>query len=457
MTPDVSPAKEAPKLSSKIPGLPLLGHALAVMKDPLQFSLRAQEHFPELCQLNVGPRKLHLIFHPDHIRHVLQKNSKNYNKDTFITDSLKVMLGDGLLTSDGQEWHKNRRMVQPVFHFQRLRNHFPIVLQSARKLAQDWKQRSQSATADYNISDELMKLTLGIISQVTLGEDLSHYSEQVDSEFPFITKQIYTRSMNLWNPPLKCPFPSNKRLLKIRGDLDQIIYSLIEKRKTQSDLGHDLLGMLLRAQDEQTGLGLSMKQIRDEVMTIFLAGHETTANSLMWFFYLMHMNPEIDQKLTKELQNVEAKEAADFEKLPYLHACIQESMRVYPAGWSLVRRSIGEDRLGDYRIPPKSYLIIFPYATHKHRDFWTDPMQFKPERFLDESAEKTRHKFSFFPFGGGPRICIGQPLAQMMIEGILYEILRMVRLELSPTCKVVEKPETTLGMKNPLIMRLHSR
>ena len=438
------PTIKPPRLSDAYPGLPLLGHALEVKKNPLAFCLKAQSHFPEICTAHLGPMNVHLVFHPNLVQEVLQRKSASFDKDTFITDSLKTVLGKGLLTNDGDDWLKQRKMAQPVFHFQRMRDHEEEIFKGVAETTKDWN-------GDLNLSEELMKLTLKVISEMTLGEDLGHYAEEVDREFPFLVETVYQRAVGVFNLPLWLPTPRSSRFHRIVANLDRIIFSLIKKRRGENLSGrNDLLSKLLQIQDSENGQGLSEKQIRDEVMTIFLAGHETTANSLMWIFYLIISHPEWESKILAEAATGTAEPLV-------LRAVIEEAMRLYPAGWSVVRRAENDVVIGNYQIRAGELLTIFSFATHRHPEFWKDPETFDPQRFLDPKAIEERHKFAYFPFGGGPRVCIGKHLALFMIERIVTKILQSKKLSLIDAAPPIPLAVTTLGMKDPLHVRVEAR
>jgi cytochrome P450 len=435
---------KSPPLAQQIPENKLLGHALHIRKDVLGFALRAQEHFPEICQSRLGPMKVHLVFHPDLVQDVLQRKSASFNKDTFITTSLKTVLGNGLLTNDGPSWHKQRKMSQPVFHFQRMRESEQMIREKISETIAQWK-------GPLNLSEALMKMTLRIISQMTLGEDLGVYAEEVDRDFPFLVNTVYKRAVGVVNFPLLLPTPANLKFRRIIRGLDQIILGLIEKRKKE-DLSKrdDLLSRLLLIRDEESGSGLSPTQIRDEVMTIFLAGHETTANSLMWFFYLMAQHPDWESRIIEESRSGATEPVI-------LRAVMSEVMRLYPAGWSVVRRAGENVQIGNYEIAQGDLLTVFSYATHRHPAFWKNAEQFDPSRFLDEGEGVKNHKFAYFPFGGGPRICIGKHLALFMMERIVSQILPEKRLLLETQKPVEAHPVTTLGMKESLFVRVEKR
>ncbi len=406
--------------------------------------MRAQTEFPEICSARLGPVKVHMVFHPDLVQEVLVRKNSSFNKDTFITDSLKVVLGNGLLTNDGESWVKQRKMAQPVFHFQRMREQEKTIFEKIGECTSLWGDR-------INLSEELMTLTLKIISEMTLGEDLGRYAHAVDRDFPFLVGQVYQRAVAVVNLPLWLPTPSNIKFRRIIRDLDKIIQTLIEDRKNaDTSQRDDLLSKLIRLKDENEASGLSDRQIRDEVMTIFLAGHETTANSLMWMFYLLAKHPEWERRILEEIES-------GVEDTVVLRACLSEAMRLYPAGWSLVRRAKENVEIGKYQINKGDLLTLFSYATQRHPDFWKDAEKFDPNRYLSDGEGVVNHKFAYFPFGGGPRICIGKHLALFMMERILSGILKTHRFKLLEGEEPVAHPVTTLGMRDPLFVQVEKR
>jgi len=392
-----------------------------------------------------------LVFHPDGVRHVLQENHFNYRKGGISNKSLSRTLGNGLLTNNGDSWLHQRRLIQPAFHRERLAAFGRLMTESA--LA--WiEEESLDTRQPLDLFQEMSGLTLSIVGKALFGTDMLAHKERVLQATTTINQLL---AQSFYVPGLlSLPTPQRHRLYEARNTVYTIVDELIAKRR-QASTENDLLTMLLQARDEKTGEGMTDQQVRDEVLTLMVAGHETTTNALCWTFLLLSQHPHIESRLREEYQQVLGGRAAQMEDLPQLklsRMVLEESMRLYPPAWAFARSAIAEDEINGYIIPKGAYVLVFPATTHRHPDFWERPDVFDPERF---SPERTagRHRFAYFPFGGGPRVCIGNQFALIEAQLILATVLSRCQFRLLPGANVVPEPLITLRPRGKLLMTIH--
>jgi len=413
----------------------------------------AAEH-GDIAHFRVGPQHLYLFNHPDLIRDVLVTNQKNFRKSRGL-ERAKRLLGEGLLTSEGEFHLRQRRLAQPAFHRARIASYGATMTDYSSQLQSSWEDRS---TVD--VHQQMMRLTLGIVSKTL-------FDAHVDGEASEIGDALTTafESFNLAMLPFteyldKLPIPAARRFNAARARLDGTIYRMIdERRRIGGDRG-DLLSMLLTATDsEGDGRGMDDTQLRDEALTIFLAGHETTANALTWTWYLLSQNPAVEARLHAEIDAAvpgRMPEFDDLPALPYTRMVLAESMRLYPPAWAIGRRAISAFELRGYTVPKKSVVLMSQYLMHRDPRYFPDPERFDPGRWTSE-AQALRPKFSYFPFGGGTRVCIGEQFAWM--EGILLiaSIAQNWRLRLAPAHRVEVQPLITLRPRYGMTMSLERR
>ncbi len=388
------------------------GDLPSIQRDPLTTFLRGREKYGDVVRYRGGPYYAYLVSHPEAIKHVLQDNNQNYRKG-FSYEILKPVLGLGLLTNEGDSWLMQRRLAQPAFHRGRIARTSDVMVDSAERLLRRWDERAEPE-APVEVLSEMTRLTLEIVSRTLLGTDAAHSAGDVGAAVGALQAHVNYRATHLFSLGERWPTPRNRRFHRWLRLLDGVVYRIIEehrgissfdKVRTQpgpsprgegSERGEasfggrdDLLSMLLEARDAESGEGMSDRQIRDEVMTIFLAGHETTANALTWTWYLLSQNPEAEARLHEEVDRALGGRAPSFEDLralPYTRMVIEESMRLYPPAWAVGRFAVGDDEVGGYRIPAKSQLVMSSYVTHRHPEFWERPGVFDPERFAPERA-----------------------------------------------------------------------
>jgi cytochrome P450 len=419
--------KPTPLLASAVKGVPIFGHTFAALSNVLELAMSAQKAFPRMCLANLGFKRTWLVFHPDLVAQILVKNANHFDKETAITTSIRSVLGRGLLSSEGDQWRSDRRMLQPLFSPQHMREKLPDL---ERIAADEVAKLASLSGQSIDLVSTLMRIALRLMSEIVLGEDLSFLSQQVDREFMRLTEIVYSRAMT-GNWPLGIPLPSHFELKKIRRHYDSIIGEIIERRRTAATSSNDknLLNLLFAARDVESGATLSSVEIKDQVMTFFLAGHETTAHALLWSMYELSRHP---------LNGASVR------------AFVNETMRLHPPAWSMMRHCIHDTEVDGHLVKKNDLVVVFQYATHRHPDFWPDPERFDPLRFEGEAAQASRHKFAYFPFGAGPRNCIGQHLAQASVEIFLTAFVRSLRIKSIIPSKIDAHAKTTLGLKGPI-------
>jgi cytochrome P450 len=425
-------------------------------RDPwgLLFKL-TQEYGPLVCfQFLAWP--LYLITHPDHIKYILQENYLQYNKDVFDYQLLKHFLGNGLLTNEGDSWLRQRRLMQPAFHRQRIAAFGKLMTETTLAHMQRWKPFTQSNTP-LDMAVEMMRLTLHIVCKALFSVDVTDEADTIGSAFSVVNRHLAQRSSSPL--PLSLPVPGNLRFRSAVHALDKVVHEIIRQHREQKMETDDVLSMLLQTRDEETGEGMNDQQLHDEVITLLLAGHETTANALSWTWYLLSQHPEVEQQLHHELKEVlsgRLPTSEDLPRLPYTQMVIQESIRLYPPSWIISRNAVAEDAIGGYAIPAHAPILLLPYVTHRHPAFWQDPERFDPERFTPEQIA-TRPRYAYVPFGGGPRQCIGNTFAMTEAQLILATVAQQYRVALVPGQVISPEPLITLRPRNGLFMTLQRR
>ncbi len=433
-------------------GLPLLGSMLQAKEDPLEFAGELLQEYGDIVHFKIGYYAGYLLNHPDYIRQVLVTNYSNYSKDNYNYEKLRPVLGNGLITSDGDHWRHHRQVMQPAFSRKRLGQLCEVTANITRDRVDQWFEYA-AKSLPVNMSQELEKLTLQVVTESLFGTDATSSMDAIRETFSILNEDIAYRFKNVFVPPLWVPTKRNRVFSQARDTLDQIVYKIIDSRRGKAESRNDLLGNLLAAQKEQSDpKQFTDRQIRDEVMTLLLAGHETTANLLMWTFYLISRHPEVEQKVRMELDSVLDGRDPAFEDLPdlvYTKMVLQESLRLFPPVWIISRKAVRSDRIGGYDIPEGSTVTVCLYTLHRHPDFWEAPGQFQPERFAPERSED-RPQYAYLPFGGGPRSCIGKHFAMMEAQIIMAIIFRRFRLNRVSDYPVDPEPLVTLRPEEDL-------
>jgi cytochrome P450 len=437
-------------------GLPLLGSLVDfVWGDPIRTVLDALREHGDVVRFRFGPYHFYVVNHPDHIRHVLQENRQNYVK-SINYETLVPVLGRGLLTNEGERWLRQRRLIQPGFHRQRIAGLATEMTTQTAAMLTHWQQYEASGEA-FDVAQEMMRLTFAIVGRTLFSVDLSGEAEAIGPALTVALEWANDRTVQLVRLPLSVPTPANRRVLRAIETLDAMVFRIIEERRRRPAGGHDLLSMLLEARDERTGEGMSDQQLRDEVMTLVLAGHETTANALTWTLYLLSKHPTVARRLRAEVVGVLGERVPtsdDLPQLPYTLRVIEEALRLYPPAWWIERQSVRADEIGEYSIEPQAFVAIVPYAMHRHPTYWDNPEGFDPDRFAPERAAD-RPKFAYLPFGGGPRQCIGNGFALMEAQLVLAMLMQHYRLDLVPGHPVEPEPLVTLRARHGVRVTAH--
>jgi len=445
-----------PRAAPMPPGDPVIGHTRVFQDDPLHQFTRWAATYGDAVSLRIPGVDFALVLHPDGVKHVLQTNAKNYSKQTRGYEKMRLFLGNGLVTSEGEFWKRQRRIAAPAFHRQRIEGFAGAMTRATADMLARW---GAEGLAERDIDREMMALTMRIASETLLGKDLSGEADAVGDALTFLTLNTNARIIRLVDPPLSWPTPENRRYLAAIKSVDDILAVLLEERRRSPGEHHDLLAMLMEAKDEETGEGMTDAQLRDEAITIFAAGHETTSNALAWTFLLLARHPEVAQRMYAEVDSVlgdRTPTLADLPAMPFTKNVIQESMRLYPPAWITGRRAEGDDEVCGYRVAKGTQVLVSQWATHRHPKFWEDPEAFDPDRFTPARSEG-RPQFAYFPFGAGPRICIGNTFAMMEAQLILAMVSQKYRLELSPGAHVEPERGITLRPGPALPMRLRPR
>jgi cytochrome P450 len=433
------------------------GNLPELQRDPLGTFMRDRLRFGDVVRYRGGIWYAYLVSHPEDIKHVLQDNNQNYHKG-FSYQILKPVLGNGLLTNEDDSWLTQRRLAQPAFHRARIERISGLMADSIDRLLRRWDERPEKGNP-VEVLGEMTRLTLEIVSRTLLGAEVGAQADSVGRAVADLQAHVNYRATHLFSLTEKWPTPRNRRFHKRLKLLNGVVYGIIESHRAGGGSKDDLLSMLLQARDADTGAGMDDKQLRDEIMTVFLAGHETTANALTWTWFLLSRNPEAEGRLHDELDRVLAGRApsfADLRALPYTRMVLEESLRLYPPAWAIGRFALHDDETGGYRIPAESQLIMSSYVTHRHPDFWQRPDVFDPERFAPERASG-RPRFAYFPFGGGPRQCIGADFAMIEAQLALASIAQRYTLRLVPGHKVEPEPLVTLRPRHGMMMYLRRR
>ena len=432
---------------------PFLGVLPHFRKDPTGYLQSVAREHGDLAYMRLGPQHAYVVSRPEWIRDILVTHQSNFVKSR-ILERAKVLLGEGLLTSEGDFHTRQRRLVQPAFHRERLIRYAADMVACAETARKQWRDG-----AEFDMHREMTRLTLAIVGRTLFSADVSSEADQIGAAMHQILNLFDTLLLPFFNLLQKLPLPSVRRFEKARDQLDAIVYGMIaERRKSGTDKG-DLLSMLLLAQDEDDHAGMTDKQVHDEALTLLVAGHETTANALTWTWYLLSQNPQVEARMHAELDAVLGGRSPAFDdvpQLPYTTGVFSESLRLYPPAWALGRRALADYEIGGYTVPKGSILLMSPWVMHRDARYWPDPDRMDPLRWTAEEAEK-RPKFAYFPFGGGARVCIGERFAWAEGVLVLATLAQHWKMRLVPGHPVATQAVITLrprhGMKMTLIKR----
>jgi cytochrome P450 len=433
----------------------LQGNLPEFKDDPLQFLINQSNQYGEISRFRFGPfQQVYFVNDPVLIKEVLVTKQKSFIKSRDI-QMLKTVVGEGLLTSEKEVHMKQRRLIQPAFKKTHIAQYAQDMINTTSSYIEDWNNGEKRS-----ITNEMMNIALGIITKTMFSMDVGEEAKRIEAPMEAVMKLGVKRMRSLITIPLWIPTTNNRKLKRAVKELDDVLFSIIKERRMEPSEHTDLLGILMQAKDEENGLGMTDKQLRDELMTIFLAGHETTANLLSWTFYLLSQHPEVDEKLytiIEELTQGKPITPELYPQLTYAQHIISESMRLYPPAY-VIGRQVEEDiEIGPYQMRKGDMVLISQYVMHRNPTYYDNAEVFIPERFEDNFI-KTLPSYAYFPFGGGPRVCIGNHFAMMEATLALATIVQKYRLTISADHHTVKpQPLVTLRPKRGLYMTLNNR
>jgi cytochrome P450 len=449
-----TPAIEAPGPR----GYPLVGVLPKILGNPLQFLSESMLDHREIMRLNLGLGSVYMVNHPDLVELVLKDHHRSYEKGN-MWQPIKLLIGDGLPVAEGEQWRKQRRLMQPAFHHQYITNMLDSMNSAIEEGLQHWSTLADTGQP-IDVLEEMLHIGLDLIFKTMFTTSITEdEAVLLNKEFTLIARLVMYRMWTFFLP-VWVPRPGDKRFAEGVKAADEIVYRVIKRRRDSGEDTGDLLSMLMAARDEETGEPMTDVQLRDEIITIMTAGHETVAIAMGWLWYLLSQHPEIEEKVYQEassvLQGRPTATLADLGKMPYGKMVIQESMRLYPPVWPIPRVAVSDDQLGPYHIPAGSMVVVSPYVVHRNPDFWPEPEKFDPERFTPEQIA-SRPRYAYLPFGGGPRICIGNSFAMMQAQLALAMVVQRYKLQLVPGHKVVPAASATTKPLYGLPMLLTKR
>ena len=435
-------------------GSPIMGVMREFNRDSLGFIERCARDHGDVVWMRFLYVPALFLYHPNDIEYVLSTNSKNFIKSMSLRSNFfQRLVGNGLVTSQGEEWKRQRRLSQPAFHRDRIATYASTMVEYTQRLISSWQG---GETRD--IHRDMMRLTLEIVVRCLFSADVSNDVDEVGTTLKELVKPFASQATLKWILNNRLPTPYHFRFHALAAKIDKIVYRIIaDRRATERDEG-DLLSMLLAAHDED-GSQMSDRQLRDEVITLFLAGHETTALTLAWAWYLIGKHREAEEKFHAELDEVlgdRKPEMTDLPRLRYTEQIAKESLRLYPPAYGLGREAIDDCEIGGYRIPKGTQVFMFQWATQRDPRFYDEPLEFKPERWTDEFIGRLP-KYAYFPFGHGPRACIGASFAMMEIILVLATMGQKFRLELVRDHPVSILPAMSLRPKEGIQVRIERR
>lgn len=432
---------------------PMWGNLRAFRQDALATIEQARQA-GDLVRWRFGPLWFYQANDPDLIKEVLVRKASDFHKTDRNKDVFRPVLGEGLLVSDGEFWQRQRGMVQPAFHSQRIKAYGQTMVEEALYLLDRWADQPT-----VELHHEMMRVTLAIVARTLFDVRLEDDEfQQVSRAMDVVLARANDRFQRIVDIPQWVPTPGNLQGKRAMANLDYVLQRIIRDRRESGEDRGDLLSILLFSRD-QSGQRMTDEQARDEAMTLFLAGHETTANALTWTWTLLGRHPQVLARLQQEVDRVASKRSltvADLEALSFHDQVVQEAMRLYPPAWIIARQSIRPVEIGPYQLPAGARIFISAWGVQRDPNLFDEPLSFQPARFSAERAAR-RHKYSYIPFGGGPRICIGNSFAMMEAKLVLATMVKHLRLEMRPDQDLTPEPLVTLRPAQPIPVSLHWR
>jgi cytochrome P450 len=418
-------------------GIWYLGSALEQLRDPLGCFTRGRERFGDIVRYQMGPvGTVILLNHPDYVKHVLVTHTQNYVKSL----QGSRLLGNGLFSSKGDYWKRQRRMMQPAFHRERLGPMVASAVQSTPSMLARLEAHARSGKP-FDVEREMTSVLRSILSRNIFSVDITEQSATLRDALDYVMA-YGQQKISIWSA-LKLPRPGKRRYLECIDLLDQAAYDFIRQRLRNPGDQQDQLSAMIAARDSQ-GEPMTEKQLRDEAMTLLVSGHEATVSALTWVWYLLDRHPEVERKVREELATVlggEPPTAQNVQQLRYTGRVLAEALRLYPPAWVMGRIAKEEDQIGGYTIPARSTVVFSQYVMHRHPTYWEDPERFDPERF---APERTQQRYTYFPFGGGQRMCIGESLTEIHVFVIMAAVLQRYRLKVAPRYSLEVEAGVTL-------------
>ena len=435
-----------------------LSSTLAFKRTPLSFLTAMSQRYGDIWQFRLLKWPTVVLNHPNYLKYILQEKYQLYDKNVHFFDTVRLVGGNGLVTNnDGAHWLRQRRLIQPTFHKQRLAGFATTMVDMTLESLQRWEAMSRKGQP-ISIMEEMHQLVLRIICETMFSTDIGGQTSVIGHAWNDINTFL-NDYYHMPFPPLSVPTPRNSRFRNALGSLNAVVDDLIRLRHESNEERGDILSMLLHARDEQTGESMSDQQLHDEVLTLLIGGSDTTVSSLTWIWYMLHQHPEVEWSLHEELDRVlggRTPTVNDLPQLSYTRMVIDEVLRLYTPAWLFMRRAVQNDEIEGYHLPKGIFVLVSPYALHRHPGIWEKPEQFRPERFLPEQAER-RPRFSYLPFGGGPRICIGNNFALMEMTLVVATLAQRYHMELLPEQGVEPMPLITLRPNKEILVYLRPR
>jgi cytochrome P450 len=440
-------------------GVPVFGSLLDAWKNPLELFSRGIREHGDVVRFKLGPLRYMLLNDVDAVKHVLVDNAKNYTKSRNYK-GLKLVLGEGLLTSEGDFWKRQRRLAQPAFHRDRLAGFVDTMGTATNSALERWEPKVGTT---FDVHAEMMRLTFHIVGLTLLGANLVDDADAIGKALTTALEFANDYAEAALPLPTWVPTPRNLEFRRALKTLDDLVLRVIEERRRSNREEKDLLGMLMAVKDEEaaegaSNAGMTDRQLRDEIMTLVLAGHETTANALTFTWYLLSKHPDVARRVKREVDLVlggRTPTLADLSKLVYTRQVIDESMRLYPPAWAFERQAIADDEVNGYAVPKGTLIGMCMFTLHRNPKYWANPEGFDPDRFAPDAAEKNeRPRWAYLPFGGGPRMCIGSAFATMEAVLVLAMFAGRYRLDLPAGTNIDLVPAVTLRPRGGLPMTL---
>jgi cytochrome P450 len=425
-------------------GYPFVGVLPHMRRDSLHFLTAMAHTYGDIVTLPFGPLRVYFLCHPDHIAYVLQQHHRNYRKSPF-TDRVRPLLGQGLATSEGTLWRTQRRLMQPAFQRARLAPLAETITSTTHTMLERWQALAAAGIA-VDIMAEMLRLTGEVIIRAVFGTSLPTESETLFADFTTVTRYTWQRMLALTPWSARLPTLGRYRCSRALARLEAMIQQHMEARQHQDGAADDLLALLLAARDPTTGAPMTAQQVRDEVMTLVFAGHETTAVALTWTWYVLAHHPDVQGRVRREALEVFAGSRptlAALARLPYTRMTIQEVLRLYPPAWILARTALADDVIGGYPIPAQTTVLLSPYVTHRHPTFWPNPERFDPQRFAPPQVA-AQPPGAYVPFSAGPRACLGEHMAMMEMSLIVAYVVQAYQLTLRTGQRILPQPSLTL-------------